>query len=277
MARFVEFLDPDMPTPSAFNFKGVYESDDDYDDKQGGASQRSVRFATDIGGCAETGNQRSPCVGLYNKEIHLSPVAATSPYPLQTFPRSHRHCHPPQLKSRDVFERLTDHRFFTGMHRERFDENGNGRGLAGREDVYIYDGNTPSTSRIHEVYSTVLRKPHKPVIPRGTLGMQKYGVQISTPKLMWLYRNGDKFHDGVAFYVRPFIKNMDILFMEMSKELTLIAGPIRKIYDQNLQVITRLEDIVDGAKYLCTSGEPPATANRLKKFMSEWVIQPIGH
>ncbi|ORM40656.1 Protein doublecortin [Babesia sp. Xinjiang] len=236
-----------------------------------------------------TATSRSQRVNFYDNDAEDYPIHIEIPRLRQTFPRSHRHERAPFLKPRDVFERLTDHRFFTGAHRHRFDENGNGRGLAGREEVYIFDGNTESTSRIHEVYSTVIRRPHKTVIPYGTLGVQKFGVQIATPKLMWLYRNGDKYHDGIAFYVRPFIKNVDMLFFYISKELPLIAGPVRRIYDQNLRLVTSIEEIVDGAKYLCTSGrfyminikvtlgEPPAPAHRLHKFMDEWVIQRFAH
>ncbi|UKK02560.1 tubulin polymerization-promoting protein [Theileria orientalis] len=176
-------------------------------------------------------------------------------------------------KRRDVFERLTDHRFYTGIHRERFDENGRGRGMAGRENLYLFDGNTESFSRVHEVYSSVLPRVRPPVVTKAPI--RKFGLQVPTPKLMWLYRNGDKHHDGKPFYLRPFIKSMQVLHVEIGKELTLIAGPVRKIYDQNLRHVTRLEDIVDGAKYLCTSGESPAPADKLEKFMSEWVIQKM--
>ncbi|ORX33222.1 hypothetical protein BCR36DRAFT_314484 [Piromyces finnis] len=51
-----------------------------------------------------------------------------------------------------VTERLTDpSKIFKvpGSHRERFDANGKGRGLAGREDLCINDGNTSSKSRNH--------------------------------------------------------------------------------------------------------------------------------
>lgn len=48
--------------------------------------------------------------------------------------------------------------FEKGAHRERFDEFGNGRGLAGREYLYAHDGMTESPSRNHEVYSSVVRR-----------------------------------------------------------------------------------------------------------------------
>ncbi|XP_952938.1 uncharacterized protein TA07545 [Theileria annulata] len=213
---------------------------------------------------------------------HLSPKSLKQPearvkFPDSEVPRYHNKLfkNPEGLKERCVFERLTDHRFFTGSHRERFDENGRGRGLAGRENLYFFDGNTESYSRVHEVYSSVLPRQRRPMVPPNTLGVKKFGVQIEPPKLVWLYRNGDKHHDGVSFYIRPYIRTMKTLLIEIGKELTLIAGPVRKIYDQNLRPVTQLDDFVDGAKYLCTSGEPPASPEKLEKFMSEWVIQKL--
>ncbi|BAM42262.1 tubulin polymerization-promoting protein [Theileria orientalis strain Shintoku] len=118
-------------------------------------------------------------------------------------------------KRRDVFERLTDHRFYTGIHRERFDENGRGRGMAGRENLYLFDGSTESFSRVHEVYSSALPRARPPVSSR--VPVRKFGLQVSAPKLMWLYRNGDKHHDGLPFYLRPFIKSMQVLHVEIGK------------------------------------------------------------
>lgn len=40
----------------------------------------------------------------------------------------------------DVTARLTDTAKYTGAHKERFDEEGKGKGIAGREDVAANDG-----------------------------------------------------------------------------------------------------------------------------------------
>lgn len=37
-------------------------------------------------------------------------------------------------------DRLTDASKYTGSHKERFDEGGKGRGVAGRKDVYDHAG-----------------------------------------------------------------------------------------------------------------------------------------
>eukprot|EP00380_Ascogregarina_taiwanensis_P003404 284819339_2 len=76
------------------------------------------------------------------------------------------------MPHRSVFERLTDHQYYTvrrasslvavvvfhfGTHKERFDEFGNGRGLAGREYLFINDGMTESPNRAHEVFSSTVK------------------------------------------------------------------------------------------------------------------------
>lgn len=176
-------------------------------------------------------------------------------------------------KYKNVFDRLTDTSFYTGIHKERFDELGNGRGLAGNENIFLIDGWTETATRTHEVYSTVIKKKRNPVVTPGTLGMQKYGIQIATPKNIWLYRNGDKYHSGMLFLVKPHIMNFNSLLFEITKVLSPIIGPVRKIYDQNFRVVKKIEQLVDGAKYLCTSGEPPASLDKLEIFLSKWIIQ----
>lgn len=180
------------------------------------------------------------------------------------------------LPRQSVFERLTNPQYFTGAHRERFDEFGNGRGLAGREYVYVNDGLTESPSRCHEVFSTVVKKPRSPVVEPNSLGIQKFGVQQITPKLLWLYRNGDKHDKGEAFFVRSHVKTLQHLYRDATKVIKPIAGPVRKLYDQELRPIRHLEELIDGAKYLCTSGEGPAPLDRLEKFLSGWVVHPFS-
>lgn len=176
---------------------------------------------------------------------------------------------------RNVWERLTDHQYYTGTHRERFDEFGNGRGLAGREYLFVNDGMTESPSRCHEVFSSSIRRPRRPVVEPGTLGIQRFGVQTVTPKLMWLYRNGDKHHSGTPYFLRNHVKTLQHFYQEATKAVEPLAGPVRKIYDQDLRVVSHLEDIVDGGKYLCSSGEPPTHPSRLEKFFSSWVVHTV--
>ncbi|CRH00487.1 apicortin, putative [Plasmodium relictum] len=176
-------------------------------------------------------------------------------------------------KYKNVFERLTDTNFYTGIHKERFDELGNGRGQIGTKDIFIYDGWPEAETRNHQIYSLDIKKPKNPVVTPGTLGIQKYGIQIATPKNIWIFRNGDKHHNGTLFLVKPHINNYKSLLFEITKVLSPTIGPVRKIYDQNFRLVRSLEQLVDGAKYLCTSGDPPASIDRLQLFLSKWVVQ----
>ncbi|KAJ1610491.1 hypothetical protein OJ253_1157 [Cryptosporidium canis] len=163
-----------------------------------------------------------------------------------------------------VFDRLLDPKLYTGMHKYRFDKDGNGLGKAGREYVYREDGYTESTKRKHEVVSSPVKK-HSYAHISGNDFLQK-------AKVIWLYKNGDKYDKGTIYYVKPYIRNMTQLLNEINRNVRLLGGPVRVLYDQGLKQINGISEIVDGAKYLCTSGEQPTSIDRLERFMSYWII-----
>lgn len=68
-----------------------------------------------------------------------------------------------------------------------------------------------------EILCPVFCTARKPVVTPGTLGVQRFGVQVAAPRLMWLYRNGDKHDDGTPFFVRPYIKSMEALYQQITK------------------------------------------------------------
>ncbi|KAL7066365.1 hypothetical protein ACR3K2_31870 [Cryptosporidium serpentis] len=164
-----------------------------------------------------------------------------------------------------VFDRLMDPKLFTGMHKYRFDKDGHGLGKAGREYIYRNDGYTESEERKHEIKPT-------PLIKRS---LTNFGSTKAIPraKVVWLYRNGDKYDQGTIYYVRPYIKTMNQLLNEISRSIRLIGGPVRMLFDQSLHPIHNVSDIIDGAKYLCTSGEQPAPIEKLERFLSYWIIK----
>ncbi|EZG83899.1 hypothetical protein GNI_013820 [Gregarina niphandrodes] len=181
------------------------------------------------------------------------------------------HTRPHIFDRRNVFERLTDVRFYTGTSRYRFDELGNGRGKAGREDLNVKTGWAPCPQRPTEVYSSALRVMRQPVVEPGTLGVQKFGTQAIPPKLIWVYRNGDACHMGTSFFVKACYRNLNQLFRGLTGPIQPIAGPVRRLYDQNLQLVTHMAELLDGGKYLATSGEPPAPLERLRIFLSPYI------
>lgn len=42
--------------------------------------------------------------------------------------------------SKSIFDRLTDPKLYTGAHKNRFDAEGKGKGIAGRYDVVDFKG-----------------------------------------------------------------------------------------------------------------------------------------
>ncbi|SBT71698.1 apicortin, putative [Plasmodium malariae] len=247
---------------------------------------------------------------------------------------------------KDVFDRLTDTKFYTGTHKKRFDDSRNGGGtvcyeelcmedytddnndhymddnndhymshsndhyMSHSNDHYMDDNNNHYMSHSndhymddnndhymshsndhyngkhlgerlmgvcstrHDIYSYYVKRVRScAVVTPGTLGIQKYGIQIARPKTICLYLNWDKYHNGLFFFIKPHVNNWKCFLFEITKVLSPIIGPIRKVYDQNFRLVKSVEDLIHGAKYLCTSGDPPASLDRLQNFLSKWILQ----
>ncbi|GAW81380.1 apicortin [Plasmodium gonderi] len=176
-----------------------------------------------------------------------------------------------------VFDRLTDANFYTGIHKQKF-EKLNSRIITRKETNCNFDPSNfvRKEKDANEHYACSTLEKNKcfimPVVIPGTLGMQKYGIQIARPKYIWLFRNGDKNHNGLLFLVKPYIHNWKSLLIEITKVLDPIMGPVRKIYNTNFSLVKTFAGLNDGEKYLCTSGEPPACIDRLDRFLSPWVM-----
>jgi len=162
-------------------------------------------------------------------------------------------------KANDIVARLTDTSKYTGAHKHRFDEEGKGRGLAGRVNLVEFKGNTNTGI----VESTVDKsKPKKPVV-QGPLGTQKFGTQATKAPTVTFFRNGDKHHKGEIYTVK-LVKTMEQLYDKASNLVKLPTGAVRKIYKAPGKVsVKSLDDLVDGGKYLCCGGEKPAPADQL--------------
>ncbi|CDU19522.1 apicortin, putative [Plasmodium yoelii] len=179
---------------------------------------------------------------------------------------------------KSVFERLTDQTFYTGTHKKKFEalvkcklnEQNVDNYLSKNLETHKNEKNAKKNEKKNEKSE---KKEKKLVVTPGILGIQKYGIQIAHPKSIWLYRNGDKHHNGLLFFIKSHINNLKLLLFEITKVLNPIIGPIRKIYDQNFRLIKNIQQLNDGSKYLCTSGDPPAPIDHLGKFKSKWVIQ----
>eukprot|EP01135_Chromosphaera_perkinsii_P001586 Nk52_evm56s207 gene=Nk52_evmTU56s207 len=166
-------------------------------------------------------------------------------------------------RASDVTSRLTDASKYTGAHKSRFDADGQGLGKAGREEIVNYTGSTSSAKRNFEVKKTEIEKPKKPVV-QGKLGDEKFGTQAEKPISFTLFRNHDKHHAGEKIILKKTFTGMDKLLAEATKVVKLPTGAVMKIYKPNCKsTIKSLEDLEDGGKYLCCSGEKPAPADKL--------------
>lgn len=199
-----------------------------------------------------------------------------------------------KAKSGDVVSRLTDPSKYTGSHAHRFDATGKGRGLAGRVDLVNYTGSTnakaindtpagaplsmvPSQSSAAMSTSSAAAKsttsptgsPRKPVV-HGKMGVTKFGTQAEKAAVITLFRNGDKNDAGVQLTVGKQYKTLEQLLDKASQSVKLPTGAVRKIYKKGGKVsVKKLEDFVDGGKYLCCGGEKPAPEDQLPKGFLE--------
>lgn len=164
----------------------------------------------------------------------------------------------PKAKVDSIVNRLTDTKLYTGAHKHRFDDDGKGRGLAGRANIVEFKGNTNTGI----VEKTVGEKAKKPVVS-VSLGQQKFGTQATKAPTITLFRNGDKHHKGEVYTVK-LIKTMDQLYDKASNLVKLPTGAVRKLYKAPGKVsVKSLDDLQDGQKYLCCGGEKPAPVDNL--------------
>jgi len=148
---------------------------------------------------------------------------------------------------------------YTGSHVHRFDADGKGRGLAGRAEVIEFKGNTNTGT----VDSTVDHSKSKKPVVQSPLGQTKFGTQAAKSPVITLYRNGDKHHKGEQFTVKS-IKNLEQLLDKATQAVKLPTGAVRKIYKEGGKVTVKsLDDLQDGAKYLCVGGERIAEEDKL--------------
>lgn len=170
--------------------------------------------------------------------------------------------------NRPVFDRLSDPVYFCASSRERFDDEGKGRGLAGREYVYFYDGMTESAKRAHEVYSTNVGK-RKPIKIDG-LGKKRMGVQCAPVKLIYVYRNGDPFHEGDTFFVKHAIKSLDVLYKLISSKIKPPGGQVHELYDQQFVKVKSLAELKNEGRYIaCEGAGPTRRIAALSNFLND--------
>ncbi|KAK5578148.1 hypothetical protein RB653_003101 [Dictyostelium firmibasis] len=116
---------------------------------------------------------------------------------------------------------------------------------------------TPSLSTSPSVSS---QPPKKPVVSAykesAVHSIDKFSVQTEKAKVIMCFRNGDKHHSGERATVHSTkFKTYDQLKEQLSKQVKLPTGPVRKLYLPSGKLIKTMEEIIDGEYYVCAGGE----------------------
>ncbi|KAJ3227518.1 hypothetical protein HK099_001669 [Clydaea vesicula] len=159
-------------------------------------------------------------------------------------------------RSDEVTARLTDTSKYTGSHKERFDEDGNGKGIQGRSNRVLNDGSTSSSSRNHELDGSV--KLEKKVVVKPKTDSETYG---SKPKVITVYQYADKNHTGEKYVMTkqkfPTVKQLNEATIKL-----IPTGKPKLLLNRDLKEV-KFDDLVDGEKYLSI------TAFDLKKLETQ--------
>ncbi|KXS19308.1 hypothetical protein M427DRAFT_53248 [Gonapodya prolifera JEL478] len=152
-----------------------------------------------------------------------------------------------------VVDRLTDTSKYTGTHKQRFDDQGKGKGLDGREDRVNFDGNTQSESRSNLKKSQELRKSQelgksndslskKPVVkPKDDFGVK--------PKKIVLFEYNNRADAGQeTILVKGKFPDFKRLIEHVAKFTP--TGKPKIILDAQMRQVQDLEELQDGGHYL---------------------------
>eukprot|EP01132_Coremiostelium_polycephalum_P002512 gene2512-3110_t len=81
-------------------------------------------------------------------------------------------------------------------------------------------------------------------------------LQTEKSKVIYAFRNGDRTHKGERVTIHPLkFRNYDQLKEQLSTQVKLVTGPVRKVFTTDGKLVKAMEDFVDGHKYICCSGE----------------------
>lgn len=147
-----------------------------------------------------------------------------------------------------VVDRLTDASRYTGAHKERFDGDGHGRGIAGRRDADTSDlsnltrpnlsGSAPPPAAIHAT-SAATHEPKK---------LEKFGTQAAVPLSIMVWKHGDKFDKGEKVMLKNF-KTLDQLKVHLATKLGMLPA-LRGLYTTTGAPIKDLPDLEDKGNYV---------------------------
>ncbi|KAN0035968.1 hypothetical protein ACTA71_005266 [Dictyostelium dimigraforme] len=109
--------------------------------------------------------------------------------------------------------------------------------------------------------ATAAASPKKPVVSAykesAVHSIDKFSVQTEKAKVIMCFRNGDRYHSGERATVHSTkFKTYDQLKEQLSKQVKLPTGPVRKLYlASSGKLVKTMEEIIDGEYYVCAGGE----------------------
>ena len=117
-----------------------------------------------------------------------------------------------------------------------------------------YTGSTSSSTRDFAVDKDGPKE--KKTVVKGQLGKQKFGVQATKPRVIQVFRNGDKHHKGEQVTIKATFRTYQQLIDEFTKVVRLTTGPVKKVVKADCKTLVKtLDDFEDGGKYLCCGAE----------------------
>lgn len=135
-------------------------------------------------------------------------------------------------------------------------------------------GNSTSESNTteKEPVEQTKEETEEPESSSETKKNEKFGVQTEKGKVIKVYRNGDKHHEGDRFVVHQRkYKTLDQLHADITTKVGIVTGPVRKLVylkkDGTFKTINSFDDIKDKSRVLaCGPGAPKVDMG--KKFFA---------
>lgn len=91
---------------------------------------------------------------------------------------------------------------------------------------------------------------------------EKFGVKTEKGKVIKVYRNGDKHHEGDRFVVHPRkYKTLEQLYADITTKVGIVTGPVKKLAylkkDGTFTTVSSFDDIKDKSRILACGPTAP--------------------
>jgi len=96
-----------------------------------------------------------------------------------------------------------------------------------------------------------------------------FGTKTEKGRVIWVFRNGDKYHEGVRMVIHPRkYRKMEQVYDEMNIKPGVVTGSVRKVYTPTGALVQSVDEFEDGGAYICSGGD-----SIKKDFFSEALLK----